>query len=87
MPEPRVPSPHHVYDEATDLDTISLSIGLSYIAAQVLYVPDVTDIPQGGQIAEFRLLGTSVQGIVTYASLMSGRDEPLLLIQATRIQE
>ncbi len=54
------------------------------ISAEVIYVQDVTPIPQDGQFVEFRVLGTSVLGMVRYVSLM--RDGKLH-IQATRLQE
>jgi hypothetical protein len=85
----RVPAPHHVFDETTDLDSFSVSTasGASDITAQVVYVEDVTPIPREGQIVEFHVLGTSVQGIVTHSSLMNVRDEILVLIMAMRLQE
>lgn len=60
---------------------------MSSITAQVIYVEDVTPVPSEGQVADFRVLGTSVQGIVRHASLMTVRGEVYLHIQATRIQE
>lgn len=87
MVERRVPTPHHVYDEAMDLESFSVSRSMGLITAQVTYVPDVTPVPLEGQIVEFRVLGTSVQAIVNYASLMSRRSGPELHIQARRIQE
>jgi hypothetical protein len=87
VPERRVPSPHHIYDEATNLESFSVSREMGLITAQVIYVADVTPIPGEGQVVEFRILGTSVQGLVNYTSLMSGRDETFLHIQARRIQD
>ncbi len=87
MPEPKVPAPHHVYDEQTNLESFSVSRMMSGIVAQVIYVEDVTPIPQHGQIVEFHVLGTSVQGLVNHASLMSLQDGTQLHIQATRIQD
>ena len=86
MSEPRVPVPHHVYDEATNLESFSVSRLMRSIIAQVVYVEDVTPIPQQGEIVEFHVLGTSVQAIVTYSSLMSMRDGVSIHIQATRLQ-
>ncbi len=86
MSERRVPAPHYVYNEETDLESFSVSRPMNLITAQVTYVEDVTHIPQQGQIVEFHVLGTSVQGAVTYASLMSRGAEPQIHIQATRLQ-
>ncbi len=86
MTGPRVPVPHHVYDEATNLESFSVSRLMNLITAQVTYVEDVTPIPQQGEIAEFHVLGTSVQAMVTHTSMMSSRDEPQILIQATRMK-
>jgi len=83
----RVPAPHHVYSEATDLESFSVSRLMNLITAQVTYVEDVTPIPRQGQIVEFQVLGTSVQGTVNHASLMSVGDEPQIHIQATRLQD
>jgi hypothetical protein len=87
MSERRVPAPHHVYDEATNLEGFSLSRQMNMITAEVAYVEDVTPIPQQGQIVEFHVLGTSVQAMVNHASLMSPRNGPEILIQATRLQD
>lgn len=87
MSERKIPAPHHVYDEMTDLESFSVSRVSRLITAQIIYVPDVTPIPSEGQVAEFRVLGTSVQAIVSYASLMSMRDDTQLHIQAVRIQD
>ena len=87
MSGPRVPVPHHVYDEETNLESFSVSRLMNLITAQVAYVEDVTPIPQQGQIVEFHVLGTSVQAMVTSSSLMSSGDEPEILILATRLQK
>jgi hypothetical protein len=81
-------APHHVFSEETDLDSFSVSrgAGASSIIAQTVYVEEVTPIPQEGQIVEFHVLGTSVQGVVTHTSLMQVRDETFVHIQATRLQ-
>ncbi|QIN80164.1 hypothetical protein GBA65_18440 [Rubrobacter marinus] len=86
MTERRVPAPHYVYDEATNLESFSVARMMNLITAQVVYVEEVTGIPQQGEVVEFHVLGTSVQAIVTYSSLMSLRDGVFLHIQATRIQ-
>jgi hypothetical protein len=83
---PRVPVPHHVYDEATNLESFSVARLMNMITAQVAYVEDVTPIPQQGQIVEFHVLGTSVQGMVNNSSLMSAGDGAQILILATRLQ-
>ncbi len=87
MPEHRSPAPRHVYDEATNLESFSVSRTMGRILAEVIYVEDVTPIPSEGQIAEFHVLGTSVQGIVTHASLITVGDQVFLHIQAQRIQD
>jgi hypothetical protein len=88
MSERRVPAPHYVYDEATNLESFSVSRQMNLIMAQVAYVEDVTPIPRQGQIVEFHVLGTSVQAMVDHASLMRPRDnETEILIQATRLQD
>ena len=87
MSEHRSPVPHHIYDEATNLESFNVSRQMGQILAEVVYIEDVTPIPIGGQIAEFRVLGTSVQGIVSYATLMTVGEQVLLHIQAQRIQE
>lgn len=87
MSDQRVQVPHHVYDEVTNLESFSVEISMNSIIAQVVYVEDVTPIPQQGQIVEFHVLGTSVQAIVTHSSLMSVREGVELHIQATRLQE
>ncbi len=87
MSERKVPAPHYVYDEATNLESFSVSRLQNLITAQVAYVDDVTPIPQQGQIAEFHVLGTSVQAIVNHTSLMSSGDQSLILIQAMRLQD
>ena len=87
MSERRVPTPHHVYDEATNLESFSVSRQMGLITAQVIYVEDVTSVPSDGQVAEFRVLGTSVQGVVNHASLMPVREEVFLHVQAARLQE
>jgi hypothetical protein len=86
MSERRVPAPHHIYSEDTNLESFSVSRLMGLLTAQVTYVENVTPIPADGQIVEFHVLGTSVQGIVNDASLMSGRDDVSLLTQATRIK-
>lgn len=87
MTKPRVPAPDHVYDEATNLEAFSVRRAMNHIMAQVVYVEDVTPIPRQGQIVEFHVLGTSVQGMVNNTSLMSLSDgETQILIQATRLQ-
>lgn len=83
----RVPVPHHVYDEATNLESFSVSRLMNQIIAQVTYVEDVTPIPTQGQIVEFHVLGTSVQAMVSYTSLMSRGDKSEIHIQATRLQD
>ncbi len=83
----RVPVPRHVYDEATDLESFSVARMMNLITAQVTFVEDVTPIPRQGQIVEFHVLGTSVQGMVNYTSLMSRGDGTEILIQATRLQD
>ena len=87
MSESRIPVPRHVYDEATNLESFSVSRLMNLITAQVAYVEDVTPIPRQGQIVEFHVLGTSVQGMVNYASLMSRGDSTEIHIQATRLQD
>ncbi len=86
MSERRIPAPHHVYSEETDLESFSWSRLMNFISAQVSYVEDVTPIPQQGQVIELHVLGTSVQAIVTHTSLMSAGDGTQILIQATRLQ-
>jgi hypothetical protein len=86
MSERRVPAPHYVYDEATNLEAFSWSRLMNLITAQVAYVEDVTPIPQQGQIVELHVLGTSVQAMVNHTSLMSSGDETQILIQSTRLQ-
>jgi hypothetical protein len=81
------PTPHHVYDEATNLDSFSVSRTGGLLMAEVTYVEDVTAIPSEGQIVEFQVIGASVQGIVNHASLMSVGGEVYLHIQAHRIQD
>jgi hypothetical protein len=85
MSEHRSPTPHHVYDEATNLESISVSRTMNRILAEVIYVEDLTPIPTSGQIAEFHVLGTSVQGIVNDTSLINVGEEVRLLIHAHRI--
>jgi hypothetical protein len=87
MSERRVPTPHHVFDEATELESFSVSRTSGLILAEVIYVEEVTPIPSEGQVVEFRVLGTSVQGIVNHTSLMDVRGEVYIHIQARRIQE
>lgn len=87
MSERKVPAPHHVYDEATNLESFSVSRTMRGILAQVVYVEDVTPIPLQGQVVEFHVLGTSVQGIVTYSSLMTTGNGVFIHIQATRLSE
>lgn len=87
MSERRVPAPHYVYDEATNLESFSVSRLMNSITALVVYVEDVTPIPQQGQIVEFHVLGTSVQAMVNHTSLMSSRDETEILVLATRLQD
>jgi len=86
MSERRVPAPHHIYNEDTNLESFSVARLMGLLTAQVTYVENVTPIPAEGQIVEFHVLGTSVQGIVTHSSLMTGRDYVYLHIQATRIK-
>lgn len=45
MSERRVPAPHYVYDEATNLESFSVSRLMNSITALVVYVEDVTPIP------------------------------------------
>jgi hypothetical protein len=87
MSERRVPKPHYVYDEATNLESFSVSRIMRHITAQVTYVEDVTPLPREGQIVEFHLLGTSVQAMVQNTSLMSSGDETQIIILATRLQD
>jgi hypothetical protein len=87
MSERRVPAPHYVYDEATNLESFSWTSMMNMITAQVTYVEDVTPIPQEGQIVELHVLGTSVQAMVNHTSLMSSRDATQILIQATRLRD
>jgi hypothetical protein len=87
MSERRVPAPHHVFDEATNLDSFSVSRTMGLITVEVTYVEDVTPIPREGQIVEFHVLGTSVQGMVQHSSLMPIKDEMYIHIQAARLQE
>ncbi len=86
MSERRVPAPHHIYSEDTNIDSFSISRTMGHIRSEVTYVEEVTPIPADGQIVEFHVLGTSVQGIVNHASLMDVGGEVYLHIQATRIQ-
>lgn len=87
MTRQSAPIPRHIYDEATNLESFSVSRLMNLITAQVAYVEDVTPIPLQGQIVEFHVLGTSVQGMVNHASLMSRRDSTEIHIQATRLQD
>jgi len=86
MSEHRVPAPHHIYNEDTNLESFSVSRKMGLLMGEVTYVENVTPIPAEGQIVEFHVVGGSVQGIVTYSSLTSGRDDVYLHIQATRIK-
>ncbi len=88
MSERRVPNPHHVFDETVGLlESFSVSRQMGLITALVIYVEDITPVPSDGQVVEFRVLDTSVQGIVTHSSVMAVRDEVYIHIQARRIQE
>jgi hypothetical protein len=85
MTEHRSPHPHHRYDEATNLEAFTVTRAGNILATTV-YLDDLTPIPTEGEIAEFHLLGTSVQGLVYRTSLMHVGDEVQLLIQAQRMQ-
>lgn len=86
MSSREVPAPHHVYDEATDLDSFSVSRTMRGLTAQIVYVEGTTHIPQEGEIVEFHVLGTSVQGVVEHSSLMPVGDETFVLIMAKRLR-
>ena len=81
-------TPHHVFSEETDIESFSLSkvAGTNSLHAEMFYVENVTPIPREGQIVEFHVIGTSVQGMVTYSDLMHLEDGTRLHIQATRLQ-